>query len=161
MAGVATTWLSTHHRHVSAACSAGYEFGRFFRFIPVLFLCFDDLLRASPIWCFNISAFVQVSRLGDELREKENTILRHRLGPDWTPGLEESIKVYIMCISGASQSKPQCYVFLFVLVASWFLFDKDERSKVIYLFNNFPRGLWGLFCFTFFVFSFVTIPVKA
>ncbi|CAM9404192.1 unnamed protein product, partial [Hapterophycus canaliculatus] len=30
----------------------------------------------------------EVLRLGDELREKENTILKHRLGPDWTPGLD-------------------------------------------------------------------------
>lgn len=31
----------------------------------------------------------EILRLGDELREKENTILRHRLGPDWTPGLDD------------------------------------------------------------------------
>ncbi|CAM9146579.1 unnamed protein product [Ectocarpus fasciculatus] len=30
----------------------------------------------------------EISRLGDELREKENTILKHRLGPDWTPDLD-------------------------------------------------------------------------
>lgn len=33
-----------------------------------------------------------VSRLGDELGEKENTILKHRLGPDWTPDLDLSVK---------------------------------------------------------------------
>lgn len=33
----------------------------------------------------------EVSRLGDDLREKENTILRHRLGPDWTSDLDESV----------------------------------------------------------------------
>ncbi|CAM9328339.1 unnamed protein product, partial [Choristocarpus tenellus] len=34
----------------------------------------------------------EVACLGDELREKENTILRHRLGPDWhpSPGDKES-----------------------------------------------------------------------
>lgn len=32
----------------------------------------------------------KVSRLGDELGEKENTILKHRLGPDWTPDLDQS-----------------------------------------------------------------------
>eukprot|EP00904_Undaria_pinnatifida_P009250 jgi/Undpi1/5455/HiC_scaffold_2.g00734.m1 len=37
----------------------------------------------------------EVSRLGDELREKENTILRHRLGPDWTPALDQSTKACI------------------------------------------------------------------
>ncbi|CAM9374864.1 unnamed protein product [Scytosiphon promiscuus] len=30
----------------------------------------------------------EVLRLGDELREKERTILKHRLGPDWSPGLD-------------------------------------------------------------------------
>lgn len=34
----------------------------------------------------------EVSRLGDELREKENTIVKHRLGPDWTPDLDQSVK---------------------------------------------------------------------
>ncbi|CAB1118118.1 unnamed protein product [Ectocarpus sp. CCAP 1310/34] len=33
----------------------------------------------------------EVSRLGDELREKENTILKHRLGPDWTPDLDPKV----------------------------------------------------------------------
>lgn len=34
----------------------------------------------------------EVSRLGDDLREKENTILKFRLGPDWTPDLDLSVK---------------------------------------------------------------------
>ena len=34
----------------------------------------------------------QVSRLGDDLREKENTILQHRLGPDWTPDFDQDVK---------------------------------------------------------------------
>lgn len=34
----------------------------------------------------------EVSRLGDDLREKENTILKYRLGPDWTPDLDQSVK---------------------------------------------------------------------
>lgn len=38
----------------------------------------------------------QVSRLGDEVREKENTILRHRLGPDWTPDIDQNIKVSVV-----------------------------------------------------------------
>ncbi|CAM9145127.1 unnamed protein product [Ectocarpus sp. 4 AP-2014] len=33
----------------------------------------------------------EISRLGDELREKENTILKHRLGPDWTPDLDPKV----------------------------------------------------------------------
>lgn len=34
----------------------------------------------------------KVSRLGEELGEKENTILKHRLGPDWIPDLDQSAK---------------------------------------------------------------------
>lgn len=34
----------------------------------------------------------EVSRLGDDLREKENTILKYRLGPDWSPDLDPSVK---------------------------------------------------------------------
>ncbi len=33
----------------------------------------------------------EVSRLGDDLREKENTILKHRLGPDWTPDFDQVV----------------------------------------------------------------------
>lgn len=34
----------------------------------------------------------EVSRLGEDLREKENTILKHRLGPDWAPDLDQVVK---------------------------------------------------------------------
>eukprot|EP00903_Cladosiphon_okamuranus_P020006 g18377.t1 len=34
----------------------------------------------------------EVTRLGDDLREKENTILKYRLGPDWTPDLDRSAR---------------------------------------------------------------------
>lgn len=58
----------------------------------VLLTCWVPPVFSDLIWLPSR----QVSRLGDEVREKENTILRHRLGPDWTPALEQNIKVYIM-----------------------------------------------------------------
>lgn len=54
----------------------------------------------------------QVGRLGDELREKENTILRHRLGPDWTPNLEVKLFVSTFLVLAAYRQRPSLRSFL-------------------------------------------------